>query len=1129
MNKLRGNEEHLKVKLINIQGLTKTKMLELGKLVCKNTVLCLTETQEKIRKTKLNDDMESIESLREIEDKKGGGVMMIYRNDNERSFKKVDCRSKDCLYVKSDGNGQQISFVIVYFSVNDRERNEKMKKDIERIIENNEGSKLVILGDFNGHVGFKGYQVINENGKLIIEWMEKYNLIMLNDDFNCQGEITWKRNEQESVIDFVLISKECYDIYEDMTIDEGQQEFDLSDHNLIEVRIKTGRARNHVNNKWISREYYKTDETSLTKFRGKVEEHLTGGNITSIEKLNIMLKDTADDTLKTKYRRKLISEGRKVKEEAPWITEEIRKGIKERKRYNKLRRNATTQEEKERYGNHYHEEKIRVQMMVKEAIYKQEEKETRQIKSDKSNKKIWEQIDKLRKKPKREKTLQVYDEQGNRLNNEEGSRKMKEFWQNIYQMQRNSMGDIWNEETKVEYKEHWDEQQEELILLQEQQGRKESTRLKGAAGIREHLDMAVKVEKEVNNMNKPQVTVIQVKESIRKLKDKKAAGPDCLKPELYKTLKDNQKFLETVTQCFNKILEGEGIPAGWKTSKTTMIPKKAKPTSSQFRPIAMTDISYKLFMTTAVKDKIEEHLKINDVIKETQNGFTEKGRMENNLMLLRYCIEKSDKLSRPLYVIAIDFSKAYDSVDRGALLKVMMDYKVHENILDVIKEIYTNDNTNIIREEGAKLNIQITSGIRQGCTASTTLFKLITYDIIKKLEESKGYYDRAVKLSALFFADDGLLLTTTEEEAGRMIDVLKAKEEENGLKINTEKSKIIIYQRKDKPESIRGIEVTDEIKYLGITVTDKEDCFRKHKEKVIERARVMANMTYPVIKQSCNKILIGKTYWKSVVLPSLLYGASILGYTDTEMKKLQIIENAVYRTILGAPRYAQVCTLRGEVGASSMESRIRGSQIKYIKYILENEDHGLLNRILQERREKLNNYWLQSSELFMEKMNVTYGQLKVLTKKELSTKIKTWDSMQWKQEVKGKTSLTIYCKWKENIKQEEDLYDNRPASEIMYRARTNNLQLQDRMRHQGKDTQCMMCSEKIENINHFILWCTAYTKERSKDKNFQRPYIENEEYLIGYLLFEDKISDQTKETIYKFWKIREKRRKELEN
>ena len=58
--------------------------------------------------------------------------------------------------------------------------------------------------------------------------------------------------------------------------------------------------------------------------------------------------------------------------------------------------------------------------------------------------------------------------------------------------------------------------------------------------------------------------------------------------------------------------------------------------------------------------------------------------------------------------------------------------------------------------------INISNGIRQGCTGSITLFKLLTYYIINKLEnECEGYQDDLLKIVALFFADDRLLLAKT--------------------------------------------------------------------------------------------------------------------------------------------------------------------------------------------------------------------------------------------------------------------------------------------------------------------------------------------------------------------------------
>ena len=52
-------------------------------------------------------------------------------------------------------------------------------------------------------------------------------------------------------------------------------------------------------------------------------------------------------------------------------------------------------------------------------------------------------------------------------------------------------------------------------------------------------------------------------------------------------------------------------------------------------------------------------------------------------------------------------------------------------------------------------DINVTSGIRQGCNASSNLFLLITYCIIEKLYDNlSGVNTNICKIVALFFADD---------------------------------------------------------------------------------------------------------------------------------------------------------------------------------------------------------------------------------------------------------------------------------------------------------------------------------------------------------------------------------------
>ena len=92
-----------------------------------------------------------------------------------------------------------------------------------------------------------------------------------------------------------------------------------------------------------------------------------------------------------------------------------------------------------------------------------------------------------------------------------------------------------------------------------------------------------------------------------------------------------------------------------------------------------------------------------------------------------------------MIVTCIDSTKAYDSIKRKTILETLANYRIHPKIIDTIATIYENDNTTINFGELSK-TIDVTSGIRQGCTGSTMLFKLITYMIIEELNRrGTGY------------------------------------------------------------------------------------------------------------------------------------------------------------------------------------------------------------------------------------------------------------------------------------------------------------------------------------------------------------------------------------------------------
>ena len=179
--------------------------------------------------------------------------------------------------------------------------------------------------------------------------------------------------------------------------------------------------------------------------------------------------------------------------------------------------------------------------------------------------------------------------------------------------------------------------------------------------LREHMDMASKIVSKIEPMKKMRFEKDKLKRTLKRLKNKKAAGPSGLKPEFFKALADNDKCVEILVKCFDNELKRREKPKSWKTSNTKMIPKKKNPTVKDLRPIALTELSYKIFMTT-IKNEIEDHLRKNDVMHEAQAGFTKGSKTEDNIFILQYLIEKSFKMKIPLIVICIDFAKAFDSI-----------------------------------------------------------------------------------------------------------------------------------------------------------------------------------------------------------------------------------------------------------------------------------------------------------------------------------------------------------------------------------------------------------------------------------------------------------------------------------
>ena len=478
--------------------------------------------------------------------------------------------------------------------------------------------------------------------------------------------------------------------------------------------------------------------------------------------------------------------------------------MKRRRAINRKRRNATDERVKERLWREYQRQKQIVQRQIREARERHEIELTREIrrkmKEGRGGKKLWECMNKLlgRNKVKEEK-MEVYDENGVLMEEEEAANQIEEVFKEIYKSSEKELTPI--------HSGMWGRGARERLEREYQRTNPERVRLEG-----------VTVYVGIVPMSDPKMTDENTKIELRDLKEGKAAGLNKMKPELYKGLGKSEICRRIMTDDYNKILEGGDIPVGWKKTRTKLIKKVQKPRPKDHRPIAVANISYKILMSY-LKKEIENHIEINGLAKENQIGFCEGGRTEFNHFIILYLVERARRREEELFVIALDFKKAFDSVNRIKLIETLIEYRVHPKIIDLIARLYSDDKTELTLGD-MKREVSVNSGIKQGCPLSTTLFKLVTFMIIRKLEEEGAKYEvEGRNASSLFFADE-------KKNLEIMVEVGR----EYWLEINKEKSKVLVYRGRENYAEVGGIEVVKNFKYLGLYIADGNDIYKKQKE-----------------------------------------------------------------------------------------------------------------------------------------------------------------------------------------------------------------------------------------------------------------------------------------------------------
>ena len=165
-------------------------------------------------------------------------------------------------------------------------------------------------------------------------------------------------------------------------------------------------------------------------------------------------------------------------------------------------------------------------------------------------------------------------------------------------------------------------------------------------------------------------------------------------------------------------------------------------------------------------ERLKEALDVK--LRPEQAGFRQGRSCADHIATLRIIIEQSLEWQSPLYMTFVDFEKAFDSVDRETIWKLMSHYGIPSKFINITKRLYEDPCCQVIHKGKLTSPFAVNTGVRQGCMLSPMIFLIVIDWIMKKTtaENNTGIqWTFTKKLEDLDFADDIALLSHRQQDA----------------------------------------------------------------------------------------------------------------------------------------------------------------------------------------------------------------------------------------------------------------------------------------------------------------------------------------------------------------------------
>uniref|UniRef100_A0A914WQC5 Reverse transcriptase domain-containing protein n=1 Tax=Plectus sambesii TaxID=2011161 RepID=A0A914WQC5_9BILA len=400
------------------------------------------------------------------------------------------------------------------------------------------------------------------------------------------------------------------------------------------------------------------------------------------------------------------------------------------------------------------------------------------------------------------------------------------------------------------------------------------------------------------DVNVNPITRAEVLKAIQQLKNNKAPGLDWISGEMIKCGGD--EMVQHLTNLLNTCWSSERVPLDWKKGAIVKLPKKGSLMDcNNWRGITLLSVPSKLFCTILLN---RLRRAVDQVLREEQAGFRQDRSCMDQIFTLRNIIEQCAKNQKQLLVNFIDFMKAFDSVHRESLWRIVATYGIPDRFINIFKNLYEGSSCCVKTDDGTTDFFTIETGVRQGCVLSPFLFLLVMDFVLKRSMDIPGArikWRNQSRLTDCDFADDVGMLATTKPALQRMTISLEEEAAKVGLRISAEKTKVLTVNRKTKANITVGDKEIEEVKkftYLGSVMTGDGGSDEDVDARIGKAAAVFKRMRPMWSSASINEGIKIRLF-TTIIVPTALYGCETWRHTERIAKKLNVFQQRCLRRI----------------------------------------------------------------------------------------------------------------------------------------------------------------------------------------------------------------------------------------